>query len=181
MLRDESYRALDKLKNEESFSSYPIRLFGREMLQPRLIAWAGEADYTYSGHVMTPQAPGECLGDLRRRVECHLGMSFNHILLNLYRDGNDSMGQHSDDEPELGSRPTIASLSLGAPRRFTWKRKSSERKSSKPRSIELGEGDLLIMSGNFQMNYLHALPKTRRFVGERLNLTFRRIQAPKLQ
>ena len=110
--------------------------------------------------------------DLREEISDAAGERFNSVLANLYRDGRDGMGWHSDDEPELGGQPVIASLSLGATRRFVLKhRHDPERKLA----IELPAGSLLVMAGDTQRNYRHALPKTARPIGARINLTFRRI------
>ena len=98
------------------------------------------------------------------------GAPFNSVLANLYRDGRDAMGWHSDDEPELGSAPVIASVSLGATRRFVLKHR---RDAARKLVLELAPGSLLVMAGDTQRNYRHALPRTARPVGERINLTFR--------
>jgi len=101
-----------------------------------------------------------------------LRIDFNSVLANLYRDGRDSMGWHSDDEPELGAQPAIASLSLGSTRRFVLKHRNDP---SRKFALELPHGSLLLMRGATQANYRHALPRTARPVGPRINLTFRRI------
>jgi alkylated DNA repair dioxygenase AlkB len=101
-------------------------------------------------------------------------VDFNSVLANLYRDGRDSMGWHSDDEPELGSQPAIGSLSLGATRRFVLKHRNDP---SRKLVLELPHGSLLVMRGATQANYRHALPRTSRPVGPRINLTFRQIQS----
>jgi alkylated DNA repair dioxygenase AlkB len=100
------------------------------------------------------------------------GTEFNAVLLNLYRDGRDGMGWHADDEPELGRNPVIASVSLGAPRRFCLRHR---RRKDLKLDLELPRGSLLVMAGPMQHHWVHALPKTRRPVGERINLTFRRV------
>ncbi|HBK45083.1 MAG TPA: alpha-ketoglutarate-dependent dioxygenase AlkB, partial [Xanthomonadaceae bacterium] len=100
------------------------------------------------------------------------GADFNSVLANRYRDGRDAMGWHSDDEPELGPQPLIASLSLGAARRFAFRHRSDPALRL---ALTLGHGDLLLMAGATQSHYRHALPRTARPVGERVNLTFRRI------
>src|SRR5690606_30273743 len=112
------------------------------------------------------------LSDLRDRLERELGTGFNSVLANLYRDGRDAMGWHSDDEPELGPAPVIASVSLGATRRFVLKHR---RKPDRKLALELPAGSLLVMAGATQRNYRHALPRTARPVGGRINLTFRSI------
>lgn len=151
-----------------------IRLFGRELDSPRLSRWIGDegASYRYSG-VRHPPAPWpRALGALRKAVSAAAGERFNAVLANLYRDGADCMGWHSDDEPELGAQPIIASLSLGATRKFTLK---SRHAGGGKLELMLGHGSLLVMRGDTQSNYRHALPRTKQKVGERINLTFRRI------
>jgi len=152
-----------------------IVLFGRTILQPRLIAWAGSVPYRYSGQTLPPRQPSAALAELMRRVEHATSGAFNHVLVNRYRDGRDSMGFHSDDEPELGPEPLLASLSLGATRRFVIhaKKRSSGIAS---RTLELADGDLLVMGGAFQHELRHGVPKQPGVGDERINLTFRRIR-----
>ncbi len=151
-----------------------IRLFGREVDSPRLSSWIGDpaARYRYSGAEFRPHPWPEVLAPVRARLEAELGAGFNSVLVNRYRDGQDAMGWHSDDEPELGLRPVIASLSLGAPRRFALRHRQDK---TLKRDIPLGHGDLVVMAGDTQRLYHHAVPRTARPVGERINLTFRRI------
>ncbi len=153
-----------------------IRLFGRELASPRLSCWIGDADatYTYSGTRFVPRPWPSVLLPLRVRLSAELGVDFNSVLANLYRDGRDGMGWHSDAEPELGARPVIASLSLGAVRRFVLK---SRHDPAATLALALAHGSLLVMAGETQRHYRHALPKTARVLGPRLNLTFRRIVA----
>jgi alkylated DNA repair dioxygenase AlkB len=152
-----------------------IRLFGRQVLQPRLTAWYGDdgAAYQYSGLLLQPEPWTPTLQTLRERVEAVAGTRFNSVLLNLYRAGQDSMGWHADDEPELGPEPIIASLSLGATRRFRLRPKPGAGVEYAPLSLELGNGSLLLMQGATQRYWQHAVPKTARPTGARLNLTFR--------
>ncbi len=157
------------VRSELGWEQHAITLFGRTVPTPRLTAWVGDAAYGYSSVVNQPQPWTPTLTALRDRLIAELGVRFNSCLANLYRDGADSMGYHSDDEPELGSRPTIASVSLGARRRFVLR----DRVSRERWSWALGGGDLLVMSGESQSAYAHAVPKTTRPVGERMNLTFR--------
>jgi alkylated DNA repair dioxygenase AlkB len=154
-----------------------IRMFGRWVDSPRLSCWIGdpEAKYRYSGADFVPQPWPPSLLPLRGRLHQACAAPFNSVLINRYRDGSDSMGWHSDDEPELGDRPLIASLSLGASRRFLLRRRDDH---SRRTEIMLGHGDLLLMGGDTQRFYQHALPKTARPTGERINLTFRQIHAP---
>ncbi len=163
------------LRREVPWTQGAIALFGREILEPRLTAWFGDADYTYSGRTVAAAPWSDPLASLRRRVEAAAAAPFNAVLLNLYRDGRDSMGMHSDDEPELGPRPVIASVSLGAPRRFVLAPKGrGDRRRSANVELDLGHGSLLVMGGECQHRYRHGVPKTR-VAGERINLTFRRI------
>lgn len=146
-----------------------VRIYGRDVATPRLTAWQGTAAYTYSGarHAPAPWHPRVL--ELRDRLEVRTGAAFNTCLGNLYRDGRDSVAWHADDEAELGAEPVIASVSLGAARTFSVK----PRRGPGRWSIALAAGDLLIMRGRSQADYLHAIPKTARPVGCRLNLTFR--------
>lgn len=157
-----------------------IRMFGREVASPRLSCWIGDegAAYTYSGRRFEPRPWPHALQALRPRIEQACGARFNSVLANLYRDGNDSMGWHSDDEPELGARPSIASLSLGAERRFRFRRRRARGESAQPGdTLEclLPRGSLLRMAGDTQRLYRHDLPKMRRVDMPRINLTFRLI------
>ncbi|MBW3130339.1 MULTISPECIES: alpha-ketoglutarate-dependent dioxygenase AlkB family protein [Hymenobacter] len=154
-----------------------IRLYGREVLQPRLTAWHGDpaATYRYSGLQLTPQPWTPALQKLRGQVETATGTAFNSVLLNLYRYGQDSMGWHADDEPELGPAPVIASLSLGATRRFRLRPRDARETPHAPVSLDLSSGSLLVMRGPTQQHWLHAVPKTARPTDARLNLTFRLI------
>jgi alkylated DNA repair dioxygenase AlkB len=133
----------------------------------------GDAAYRYSGIANQPQPWPAVLADIRDRLVRELGVEFNSCLANLYRDGSDSMGFHSDDEPGLGDRPTIASVSLGAPRRFVLRRRRTRARWT----WELGHGDLLVMRDESQSDYAHAVPKTSHPIGPRMNLTFRQFQA----
>nr|WP_220486510.1 alpha-ketoglutarate-dependent dioxygenase AlkB [Luteimonas sp. MC1782] len=169
------------LQAEVPWSVHRIRLFGRLVDSPRLSCWIGDpgAGYTYSGTRFEPHPWPPLLADLRVRVAETCGEEFNSVLANLYRDGRDSMGWHRDDEPELGPRPVIASLSLGATRRFVLKEGVAAGSAGAPRKrvFELGHGSLLRMAGDTQRHYRHALPRTARPVGPRINLTFRRIRS----
>lgn len=152
-----------------------IVLFGKRVLQPRLIAWAGELPYRYSGQTLEPRAWADPVLELRRRVNAASGVEFNHVLINRYRDGNDSMGYHSDDEPELGPDPPVACVSLGQPRRFSLRARAATA-GERARSIELTSGSLLLMGGTCQRHYRHAIPREpNRSFAERVSLTFRRL------
>ena len=164
---DDTYAAL---MTGVSWRTASIQMFGRQIPSPRLTAWVGDHAYTYSRLTWPPAPWGISLRAIRQRVEELTGTSFNGVLLNLYRDGYDSMGWHSDDEPELGRQPVIASLSLGAPRRFVFR--ALKNHAHKFRLI-LNHDSLLIMSGETQSHWQHALPKTTKPVAARINLTFR--------
>lgn len=163
-----------ELMREVRWEVHRIRMFGREVDSPRLSCWIGDpqASYRYSGTRFEPYPWLPVLHDLRMRLRQETGIAFNSVLLNRYRSGQDAMGWHSDDEAELGTAPVIVSLSLGAPRRFLLK----HRKDPAQRlALELPHGSLLLMAGETQRHYRHALPRTARAVGERINLTFRHI------
>lgn len=164
---------LAELPNELDFQEREIVLFGKRVKQPRLVAWAGDVPYRYSGVTLAPRAPGPLVRQLLQEVVQTTRVPFNHVLANFYRDGNDSMGLHSDSEPELGESPTVASLSLGATRRF----RIVPRDATTGRRLELDltSGSLLVMQGALQHHYRHDLPKSRLVREPRLNLTFRRI------
>lgn len=151
-----------------------VRLFGREHPAPRLSCWIGDAgaSYRYSGTRFEPHPWPAALRPVRERLRDELGTGFNSVLANLYRDGRDAMGWHADDEPELGPAPVIASVSLGATRRFLLRhRDEGERRLA----LDLPHGSLLVMAGATQRLWRHALPRTARPVGERINLTFRQV------
>jgi len=153
-----------------------VTLWGRTSPQPRLVAFYGDDArvYTYSGVTLRALPWTPDLLRLKSRVERCCGHRFNTVLLNYYRDQRDSMGFHADDEPELGSRPVIASLSLGAERRFVLKHR--HRTDIDDVSLALSSGSLLLMKGATQANWKHGVPRTARACGPRVNLTFRTIQ-----
>jgi len=153
------------LREAVSWQQEKISLFGREHTVPRRIAWFGEAglDYRYSGRSHPGSGWPPVLEALREPIACQLGTRPNFVLLNHYRGGSDGMGWHRDDE--AGSAPLIASLSLGASRTFLVREDGAPRSSRLP----LEDGSLLVFDGGVR----HALPKTRRTIGERINLTFR--------
>jgi alkylated DNA repair dioxygenase AlkB len=156
-----------------------ITLYGREVMQPRLIAWAGEAPYSYSGDTLRPKHDDcEALSQLRADVDRHVGKHFNHVLLNRYRDGRDSIGMHADDESGLVTRAPIVSLSLGARRRLKFRPKPFDHghTTAGSLSLNLGEGDLLVMHGRTQEFYSHGIDKAGGDIGERISVTFRRVR-----
>lgn len=160
-----------RLRGETPWRQDSIVLFGKAHLQPRLTAWYGDASYTYSGLRLDPLPWTPLLAQIRAAVEQACGRRFNSVLLNYYRNERDSMGMHSDDEPELGPEPTIASLSFGATRSFILRHKRNKRTVK----LDLHDGSLLLMSGSLQSNWLHGINKSTRLIGERINLTFRYI------
>jgi alkylated DNA repair dioxygenase AlkB len=163
------------LIDEVPWRAESIVVWGRTYAQPRLIAWYGDAGmiYTYSGIQLTPLPWTPALLDVKSRVEAVTGTDFNSVLLNYYRDHRDSMGLHSDDEPELGERPILASLSLGEERTFILKHKRD--KALKPVRLRLASGSLLLMKGDTQRYWKHGIDKEKHPCGPRVNLTFRRI------
>jgi alkylated DNA repair dioxygenase AlkB len=173
----EAAAAFTTLRTSIPWETHRIRLFGRGIDSPRLSAWIGDpgAAYRYSGVRFEPHPWPPALAALRERVAAAAGTRFDSVLANLYRNGADYMGWHSDDERDLGPQPVIASLSLGAPRRFRLKHR---RDPDRTLALELTPGSLLLMRGDTQRNYRHALPKSVRAMGERVNLTFRWIRHP---
>jgi alkylated DNA repair dioxygenase AlkB len=166
---------LHRLIDEVPWRAENIVVWGRTYPQPRLIAWYGDAGmhYTYSGIQLIPLPWTQMLLDIKSRVEAAAHTDFNSVLLNYYRDRHDSMGMHSDDEPELGERPILASLSLGEERTFILKHKRD--KAVKPVRLKLASGSFLLMSGDTQRYWKHGIDKETRSCGPRVNLTFRRI------
>lgn len=155
-----------------------IRMFGKQVPTPRLSAWYGipGAIYTYSGLTLQPLPFTSTLNHIKTEIEQRLQLPpFNSVLLNLYRSGSDSMGWHADNEPELGKNPIIASLNLGAERRFLLRR--NDNKNLK-KEILLQHGSLLLMQGATQHFWQHSIPKTARPTNPRINLTFRKIMLP---
>ncbi len=164
-----------QLTDEIAWRQESIHMFGRLVKLPRLTAWYGDkgTTYTYSGITSVPHPWTESLKDLKARVERACAASFNSVLLNLYRDEKDSVSWHSDDEPELGASPTIASVSLGETRRFELKHKQNSVDRVK---LNLTNGSLLTMRGTTQSEWLHQVPKEKFACKPRINLTFRQIQ-----
>jgi alkylated DNA repair dioxygenase AlkB len=156
-----------------------ITMFGKKVLEPRLTAWYGDGDktYKYSGKTNIPLPWNEPLLTIKNKIETQATPSvfqanFNSVLLNLYRNGQDSMGFHSDDEPELGKNPIIASVNFGESRRFIFKRRDDKNEKYE---LLLTHGSLLIMAGEMQHYWLHGVPKEPNKSKERINLTFRKL------
>ena len=162
----------DQLFEQLDWKEESIVLFGRSIRVPRLSVCYGDDGVEYRYSSVTHRAKGwpPSLCDLRERLDRRLGLRFNFVLANLYRDGNDSMGWHADDERELGAHPVIASISLGAPRVFRLRARDG---SGRRAAVRLESGSLLLMWGRSQRAWQHALPKVRGNVGRRINLTFR--------
>jgi len=174
---EEADELLSRLLASPDWEQLQLRIFGREVPAPRLSAWYGDpgAVYAYSGVIHEPRPWPACLGLLREQLSARLGVCFNSVLANLYRDGRDSVGWHSDDEPELGEKPVIASLSLGARRRFLMRQRAATDSASA--AFDLEHGSLLVMWGATQKQWKHRLPRSARCSGPRVNLTFRCILA----
>lgn len=167
----DSVRMFRNIMDETPWEARNIVLFGKEVPQPRLACWYGDLGYTYSGITLDPQPMTSTLLEIKRHCEEVTSAQFNSVLVNLYRDGQDSMGLHADDEPELGSEPVIASVSFGGERNFRLR----HRQNKELRQIFLASGSLLVMSGLSQACWKHDIPKTKKFVDPRINLTFRYI------
>ncbi len=165
----------EKLTSNITWRQESILIFGRKVLTPRLTAWYGDAGavYKYSGVSFDPLPWTEELLYIRSKAEALAGTTFNSVLLNLYRDGNDSMGWHSDDEPELGRDPIIASVNLGEARRFDLRLKSDHHQKQQ---IMLEDGSVLLMKGDLQHHWQHQVAKSGKVKGQRINLTFRTIK-----
>jgi len=150
-----------------------IHLYGRWLKVPRLMCWYGDkqTQYKYSGVNHLPLPWTKALLSIKQKIELLYPCQFNCVMANLYRNGDDSMGCHADNEKELGSKPLIASLSLGEQRLLKFRHQNSKQVFN----VVLRHGDLLIMAGEIQQNWRHELPKTKKRVGERINLTFRRV------
>lgn len=165
---------LARLKEEINWEEKEIILFGKKIKQPRWVAFYGDEHlaYKYSGQVMKATVWNDLLLEIKQEIFKSLGYTFNSCLLNYYRNGNDSMGWHQDNEKELGMNPIIASVSFGGQRVFKLKHLSNK---DWKKDVLLTHGSLLIMAGATQHKYKHAVLKTKKFVEPRINLTFRNI------
>jgi alkylated DNA repair dioxygenase AlkB len=170
----EANQYLDLLMQNILWENDEVIIFGKHIITKRKTAWYGDSDYLYTYSNTTKQALAwtKELSDLKQVVEELAGTKFNSCLLNLYHNGNEGMGWHSDDEKSLGKNNTIASLSLGAERKFLFKHKQSQQIVS----LVLEHGSLLIMKDATQANWLHSLPKSKNVTQPRINLTFRTIR-----
>lgn len=143
-------------------------VYGRELPVPRMELWIADHPYTYSRRTYQPWPWTPTLLKLKKGIEVATSSQFNSVLLNRYENGSDSVGWHADDESEMSQKHPIASLSLGATRRFQMRRRGGPIQT-----IELGHGSLLVMSAGMQQEWKHCVPKTRKPCGRRINLTFR--------
>lgn len=162
------------LKTKIEWQEDDITIFGKTYKQPRLTALFGENNqpYSYSNITMHPQPFTEELKIIKQKIELLSKEIFNTVLLNLYRNGNDSNGWHADNEKELGKHPVIASVTFGEERPFHFKHRKLKEERHK---IILEHGSLLIMKGAMQEHWLHQIAKTKKTIGERINLTFRKL------
>jgi len=168
----ESEALFTDLANNVRWSQQSAVFAGKAVPLPRLTAWYGDAgkSYSYSGITVQPKPWTETLMAIKQRVEAVARVPFNSVLLNYYRNEQDSVSWHSDDEPELGTNPVIASVSFGATRKFQFKHKHNNELRSE---LELTPGSLLLMQGTTQHFWKHQIPKTKQSHGGRINLTFR--------
>jgi alkylated DNA repair dioxygenase AlkB len=166
---------LTRLRAQTIWRQESIRIYGKTHEQPRLVAWYGDPGkkYDYSGISLTPLPWTDLLREIKRRIEDCTDATFNSVFLNLYRNHNDSMGFHSDDERELGREPTIASLTFGATRVFVLKHKTDPTVPTV--KVPLEAGTVLLMRGKTQQFWKHGILKQREPCGPRVNLTFRTI------
>lgn len=174
--KTESDQFFQILQREIQWQHEQVVLFGKSHFIPRLSAWYGDRgrSYTYSNLRMEPLPWIPKLWEIKQQLEKYLDLNFNSVLLNLYRNGQDHVSWHSDDEKELGHNPTIASISFGGTRRFLMSHKT--KPSLAPVELLLNHGSLLIMQGQTQHFWKHKIAKTSKTVSPRINLTFRTIQ-----
>ncbi len=165
--------SFDALHQAFAWEQLSIHAGHKDVLQPRLMAWAGDITYRYSGLTLEPRPVPDALAGLLARVRQECDVAFNHVVLNWYRDGRDNVGMHSDNEEELGPNPLIASLSLGAGRTFHVRHK---RKRRLREQLELTHGSMLIMGGSMQHKWRHGVPREAAVTQPRLNVTFRLVR-----
>lgn len=169
--QSDSNQYFKSLREKVFWKQESMNMHGKRVEFPRLVAWYGdnEMPYSFSGITLPPNPWIEELLDIKIKIESLAKVAFNRVLLNLYRNGRDSVSWHSDSEPELGKNPTIASVSFGATRKFQLRHNQTKEKIE----IHLTHGSLLIMQGELQHFWQHQVPKADKKVGERINLTFR--------
>ena len=170
--RKQSDTYFNQLFTEIRWKQEPIKIFGKEVLQPRLTAWYGDIKkpYAYSGITMAPDHWIHPLLEIKSVVEKYSGVESTSALLNLYRDGNDGLGWHRDNEKVLGPAPTIASVSLGTVRTFQLR---SYKDKKNLISLDLQPGSIVVMKGESQRIWEHRIPKSKKAHGARVNITFR--------
>lgn len=169
----ESGQILQRLQHDHHWPENRYLYGGRQFVLPRLQTWHADHGirYSYSNNLLETRPWTPLLLSIRSKVETFLASSFNAVLVNYYRDGEDHVGWHADDEPELGEQPLIASLTFGAERRFEFKHKDSPEKGY----VVLRNGTLLVMQPSFQHHWLHRVPKAGEVGDGRINLTFRQV------
>lgn len=174
LLKIKTDSLLEIIKKKAHWRDDKVKIFGKELSQPRKVAWCADENvyYTYSGLTLGPTKWIPEVYQLKELIEKLIGRDFNSALINHYRDGKDYMGWHSDDEKELGDSPVIASVSIGETRDFIFRSKADK---SKKISVELKDGDLLIMSTDVQKYWQHSIPKRLKVTKERINITFRKV------
>jgi alkylated DNA repair dioxygenase AlkB len=172
--KTESDLFLQILKTEILWKQESMNIYGKQVMFPRLTAWYGNNDkpYSFSGITLRPNSWTKELLEIKNKIEPIAKTQFNSVLLNQYRNGNDSISWHTDAEKELGINPIIGSVNFGATRRFQLRHIETKEKIE----IELTHGSLLIMQGQLQHFWQHQVPKTAQKVSERINLTFREIK-----
>ncbi|WP_221796902.1 alpha-ketoglutarate-dependent dioxygenase AlkB family protein [Oceanobacter mangrovi] len=165
---------LRQLLTELPWHSDTITVYGKQHVIPRLQCWLGDPglSYCYSGKTLSTQPWHPLLQQLNQALNQKLGLNNNSVLCNLYRDGQDVMGWHSDNEPELGAEPVIVSVSLGAIRDFALRRRGHSRMDCK---LPLPHGSVLVMQAGMQRSWQHSLPRRAGISQPRINLTFRRL------
>ncbi|QFY43414.1 alpha-ketoglutarate-dependent dioxygenase AlkB [Candidatus Methylospira mobilis] len=170
-----SERIYQRLLHEQSWPDNRYTHAGRQFVLPRLQTWHADSGirYSYSNNLLETRPWTPLLSDIRAKIEASLNLSFNSVLVNCYRNGEDHVGWHADNEPELGELPFIASLTLGVERPFAYRHK----KTSENGSILLRSGTLLIMQPDFQRHWLHSVPVDKNTTHGRINLTFRKVVA----
>ena len=175
--REKSLNFLPQLLDTIKWKQNTIKMYGKENPVPRLEAWYGDPgkSYAYSGIRMEPSTWTDELNEIKRSIESEVAISFNSVLINYYRDGQDRVAWHSDDEKELGKNPVIGSVSFGAERTFKLRHKQYKENNLK-QSIVLKNGSFLLMKGATQHHWMHEIPRTAKPIGPRINLTFRVIK-----
>jgi len=183
--RDESDWLYQCLQQQQQWPDNHYEVAGRRFQLPRQQTWHADSGivYSYSNNLLQTRPWTPLLSSIRRRVEDFLATQFNAVLVNYYRNGDDYVGWHSDDEKEMGSAPVIASLSLGAARRFEIRDIPARADIDEPvrHHIGLESGDLVVMKAGFQNRWQHQVPAQPEVAHGRINLTFRRVLPPGLE